>query len=121
MFINPAIEEGSRSVKVVATVPNGDNRLKGGLFVRGRIVTATRRQVLQVPREALLDWDIAGRRAALFTIVDTHAERRAVTTGAVTDQMVEITSGLASGDRVVTRGAFAVRPGDAVVLADEGP
>ncbi len=35
MFINPAIDEASRSAKVVAEVPNTDGALKGGSFVQG--------------------------------------------------------------------------------------
>jgi len=122
MFINPALDEASRSVKVVATVPNGDNRLKGGVFVRGRIMTAARRQVLQVPRESLVDWNVAARTAAVFVVAKDRAEKRAVTTGAVGETAVEVTAGLTAGERVVTRGTFALHANDAVLVsdADEG-
>ena len=33
---------------------------------------------------------------------------------------VEVQSGLASGDRVVTRGGFSLKPGDRVVVDGEG-
>lgn len=117
-FINPTIDEASRSVKVVANVPNGDNRLKGGVFVRGRVVTAARSGVLQVPREALVDWNVGGRTAAVFVVTKDRAEKRAVTTGAASDGGVEITTGLAAGDRVVVRGVFALHANDAVIVAD---
>ncbi len=38
MFINPAIDAASRSAKVVAQVPNDAGLLRGGSFVKGRIV-----------------------------------------------------------------------------------
>jgi RND family efflux transporter MFP subunit len=122
MFINPAVDEIDRSVKVVATVSNQGNRLKGGAFVRGRIVTATRAQVLQVPRETLIDWNVAARTAAVFVVVGERVERRTVTTGAVSEQTVEIAGGLTIGEPVVIRGGFALRPGDSVIVpgADEG-
>jgi len=122
MFINPAVDEINRSVKVVATVSNLDGRLKGGAFVRGRIVTATRTGVLQVPREALVDWNVSARTAAVFVIVGDRVERRAVGTGAASEQRVEIVSGLAAGEPVVIRGGFALRPGDPVIVSgdDEG-
>jgi len=122
MFINPAVDEINRSVKAIATVSNLDNRLKGGAFVRGRIVTATRAQVLQVPREALIDWNVAARTAAVFVVAGDRVERRAVATGAVSEQSVEIAGGLAAGEPVVIRGGFALRPGDAVIVSggDEG-
>jgi membrane fusion protein, multidrug efflux system len=119
MFINPAVDEINRSVRVVATVSNSDNRLKGGAFVRGRIVTATRAQVLQVPRGTLIDWNMAARTAAVFVVVGERVERRAVATGAVSEQSVEIASGLVAGEPVVIRGGFALRPGDTVIVAGE--
>ena len=44
MFINPAIDAASRSAKVVAEVPNRDGALKGGAFVKGRIVVGDARR-----------------------------------------------------------------------------
>lgn len=118
MFINPAVDEASRSAKVTASVPNPDNALKGGLFVRGRIAVASRDGVLQVPREALLNWDVARQSAELFVVKDGRAEKRTVKTGTATAGAIEIAEGLADGDRVVTRGAFALRHGDRVTVAD---
>ena len=118
MFINPAVDEVSRSVRVVATVADAGASLKGGVFVRGRIITAARRQVLQVPRESLIDWNVADRSAAVFVVLNDRAERRAVTTGAVSEHGVEIGRGLQAGELVVTRGGFALHPGDAVIVAD---
>lgn len=116
-FINPSVDEASRSVKVGATVVNSDGVLKGGLFIRGRIFLRARADVLQVPREALLDWNVADRTATLFVVCDDRAEKRTVRTGAVTAQSVEISGGLTAGEQIVTRGAFALRSGDRVVVA----
>jgi membrane fusion protein, multidrug efflux system len=119
MFVNPAVDEASRAARIVAEVPNADGLLKGGLFARGRIVTATRPNVVTVPREALLNWNVAARRAEVF-VVDADgqcAEQRNVRVGGVTASGVEIVQGIAAGEPVVTRGAFAVRPGDPVVVA----
>lgn len=120
MFINPAVDDTNRSVKVVAEVPNADAALKGGLFVTGRIVVATKPGVVQVPVEALQDWNVAGRTADLFVVRDGRAERRGVQTGAVNGRSVEIASGVVTGEHVVTRGAFAVRGGDLVTVTRTG-
>ncbi len=114
MFINPSVDEANRSVRVVAEVPNPDGALKGGLFVKGRIVVATRPGVVQVPVEALQNWNVAERTADLLVVRDGQAKRRAVVTGAVSGKSIEIASGLLRGEQVVTRGAFAVRVGDRV-------
>jgi len=120
MFINPSVDEANRSVKVVAEVPNPDGVLKGGLFVKGRIVVATKPAVAQVPVEALQNWNVAGRTADVFVVRDGQADRRAVTTGAANGRSVEIASGLVPGEQVVTRGAFAVRGGDRVTVTRTG-
>ncbi len=116
-FINPAVDDVSRAGKVIATVRNGDNALRGGLFVRGRIVVSVRRAVLQVPREALLNWNVSARSAEVFVVADDQAQKRTVTTGAVSGELVEIVEALEPGEPVVTRGGFALRPGDRVTIA----
>ena len=116
-FVNPSVDEPTRSGRVIATVPNVNGALRGGLFVRGRIVISSRDNVLQVPREALRDWNIAARTAQVFVVVDGHAQPRNVHTGAIGDAGVEIVDGISSGDSIVTRGAFALRPGDAASVS----
>jgi RND family efflux transporter MFP subunit len=114
MFINPSIDEASRSARVIAEVVNRDGTLKSGAFVKGRILVTTREGVLQVPREALLNWSLEAQSADVFVVNGDRAEKRAVKTGMTSGGLVEIVSGLAAGDRVVTRGGFALRPGDRV-------
>jgi membrane fusion protein, multidrug efflux system len=122
MFVNPAIDEASRSAKVIAEVHNDDGLLRGGLFVQGRIVTADRQSVLQVPRDALLNWNVANGTAEVFVVRNEQAEKRTVRTGAASEATVEIASGLNAGDRVVTRGSFALQGGDRVTVdAGAGP
>ena len=113
-FINPTVGEADRSVKVVAEVRNASEELKSGLFVKGRIVTGKRQGVLQVPRTALLSWDVAARKGDLLVVADNVARRRPVRTGSVSGDLVEVAEGLSKGETVVTRGGFNVRDGDRV-------
>ena len=114
MFINPVINEADRSIKVVAEVENREDQLKGGLFAQGRILTGKRIGVLKIPRAALLSWDVAGKKGELFVVNQDVAKRRSVQTGTILGDQVEITSGLAAGDLVITRGGFNVKEGDKV-------
>jgi len=118
--INPSVSPGDRSVRVIAEVRNVPEVLKGGLFVKGRIVTGGRKGVVQVPRTALLSWNVAARKGELFVVDNNVARRRGVTTGAVQGDRVEIPSGLRPGETVVTRGAFLLSDGDAVKVASVG-
>lgn len=114
MFINPVVNEADRSIKVVAEVENREDQLKGGLFVQGRIVTGKRTGVLKIPRAALLSWDVASKKGEVFAVNQDVARRRPIQTGTILGDQVEIISGLAAGDLVVTRGGFNVKEGDKV-------
>jgi RND family efflux transporter MFP subunit len=116
-FINPAIDAASRSARVVVEVPNRDGLLKGGSFVKGRVVVANRTDVLQVPREALVNWNVQLQTAEVFVVRGDQADVRVVKTGTSNGVAVEVVSGLQAGEQVVTRGGFALRAGDKVAVA----
>lgn len=118
--INPSVSPGDRSVRVIAEVRNVPEVLKGGLFVKGRILTGSRRGVVRIPRPALLSQDVARRKAEVFLLDNNVARRRAVATGSVEGEFVEIVSGLRPGEAIVTRGAFLLSDGDAVKVAGNG-
>jgi RND family efflux transporter MFP subunit len=121
MYINPVVNESDRSVKVIAEVENVQEELKGGLFVKGRIITGKRSGVLEVPRGALFTWDVAAKKADLFVVNGEMAKRRTVRTGALMGDFVEITSGLTPGEQVVIRGGFNLKDGDRVnVISSSG-
>ena len=119
MFINPAIDEASRSAKVVAEVPNPDGALKGGVVREGahrrgepaRRAAGAARGAAQLERRAA-DRRGVRRRAA------TRPRSAPVKTGAGERRDASrCVSGLQAGDQVVTRGGFALRPGDRVAVA----
>ena len=116
-FINPSIDAASRSAKVIAEVANPSGQLRGGSFVKGRILVATRPGVLQIVREALLNWDVEQGTADVFVVKADVAEKRQVKLGAVGAVAVEVLSGVAAGDQVVTRGALTLGQGDKVSVA----
>ena len=115
--INPTFDQTSRTLQVIAEVPNEDGALRGGLFVSGAVTTGVRQGVLRVPREALQAWDVAAGRADVYVVDQGVARRKAVQVGATVDGLVEITGGLEAGTSVVVRGAFNLRDGDSVRVA----
>ncbi|MCE5246518.1 efflux RND transporter periplasmic adaptor subunit [bacterium] len=110
--VNPAIDEASRTVKVLAAVDNADDQLRAGMFARGRIVVGRRAGVLQAPRASFLSWDVANGAGSVYVIDGGKARLREVKTGRPQGDYVEIVSGLKAGESVVARGAFNVRDGD---------
>jgi len=118
--INPAADPASRTIAVQMEVPNPTGELKAGLFVKGSILCGSRTGVLQVPREALLSWDVNAGQAQLFVVDGDSARRRTIRTGAVSGDRVEVAEGLSAGDVVVTRGAFNLNDGDQVAVGQAG-
>jgi RND family efflux transporter MFP subunit len=114
-YINPVINETDRSVKVIAEVQNETETLQGGLFVEGRIVTGEREGVLIVPRNTLINWNMANKKAELLLVVDGVAAKKSVEVGITQEDMVEITKGVSAGDEVILRGGFNIKEGDAVI------
>ena len=118
-FINPEVDPATRSVKVVALVPNRTEELRGGLFVTGRILAGTRSGVLMLPRAALASWDVDKQTAEVFVLDGERARQRSIQTGAVSGDTIEVRSGLSAGDRVVTRGGYNLKDGDRVKVGAE--
>jgi len=92
-----------------ALFANPDGRLVPGLLVSIRIRTSAERDVLCLPTPALVDGP------AVFVVgTDGLAHKRPVTIGARSTDVVEITSGLDAGERVVRFGQSRLADGDRV-------
>lgn len=104
-FIAPELDPESRTATVRVSVPNGDGRLKPGMFVDVRINVALGRR-LAIPQTAVLP---TGERKIVFVdLGDGRLSAREVTLGTRAGDWVEVLGGLAAGDRVVTSGNFLV-------------
>lgn len=112
-MISPVIDERTRTLRVKALLANPDGRLRPGLFARADLGIAKHANVLLVSEEALLQ---RADGKVVFRAVDggTRAERRVVEIGAIKAGKVEIRSGLAAGDIVVTRGHSTLVDGAAI-------
>jgi membrane fusion protein (multidrug efflux system) len=111
--VSPTIDPRTRTLRVRAVLDNPDGRLRPGFFARANLGVANREGVLMVPEEAVL------RRAdgAVVYRVEGGARvsRQVVETGTVRDGVVEIRTGLAEGDMVVSRGHADLIDGSAIV------
>jgi RND family efflux transporter MFP subunit len=116
MFINPELSSSDRSLKVIAEVLNSPELLKGGLFAKGRIITGSRAEVLQIPRSAVDRFDPAARKGMLIVTNNGVARTREIATGTVNGSMIEIVSGLKKGEQYVVRGGFNIKDNDRVTV-----
>lgn len=117
LALEPQITADGRAIAARATVPNADARLRAGMFARVRVVLAERPGAVLVPEEAIVPQ--AGKDL-LIKVVDgprgPSSQRVEVRTGLRRDGQVEIVSGLAAGDRVVTAGQARLLRADAQLL-----
>ena len=114
-FVAPSLDPRNRRLTAKAVIDNPDRALRPGLFASVRLETARRQHALVIPESAIV-YDTQGpfvwRVAA-----DSTAERVGVALGIRREGQVEITSGLAAGDRVVATGTNKVVPGRPVAAA----
>jgi RND family efflux transporter MFP subunit len=101
------VDNQTRSVPIIYEVANPDHRLRIGMFAEVLIAAGRERAVTAVPETALMEDE--GRYTAFVQISGEAFARRVVQTGVRDHGMVEITSGLTAGERVVTVGAYQVR------------
>lgn len=115
--ISPAADPVTRQVPIYVSVPNTAGRLIAGLFAEGRITSETRTGLV-VPSAAV---ETEGSSSWVLRVRDGKAERVAVEVG-LTDEArgrVELRSGVAEGDVLLTGAAHAVTPGTPVKVAAE--
>jgi len=99
-FVSPALRADQRALTVEAVVPNANADLKPGMFATARIEQNKREPAVLVPEAAVRVVSGTGR---VFVVNGDRAEERIVTTGQKVDSLVEIVTGLKSGERVATR------------------
>lgn len=117
--VDPALAAGSRTVRLQATVPNPDRRLKPGMFVRVNLVVGIVPEALFIPMQALT---AEGQVNRVWVVgKDEKAERRTVEVGQYQDNWVQVLSGLKPGDRVVTAGVQKLHPGASLKISPYQP
>jgi len=98
----------SRAFEVEALIDNAAGMFAPGMFVRVHIVKERLGRVIAIPRQTLLELD---NKKTVYTIVDGKAQPRVVTLGADLLGEVVVTSGLKSGDTLITLGQNYVEDG----------
>jgi RND family efflux transporter MFP subunit len=99
-FVSPALRADQRALTVEAVVPNANGELKPGMFATARVEQNKKEPAVLVPEAAVRVISGTGR---VFVVNGDRAEERIVTTGQKIDSLVEIVTGLKSGERVATR------------------
>jgi membrane fusion protein (multidrug efflux system) len=142
--VSPAVDVGTRNVRIRAELANPDTSLRPGMFAKVQTLLPMREQVLTLPRRAV-SFNTYGD--SVFAIEESMGDaansadgpaqdtapeagssepqltviRRQIVTGAVRGDEVEIVEGLDAGDLVVLAGHQKLRNGAAVqIVPDDG-
>lgn len=107
---NPAIDVGTRSVRIRAKLDNPNSMLRPGMFAEVSTLLPKRDAVLTLPEQAIT---YAPYGDSVFIILEKEGQkivqRRQVKTGDVRDGRIEIIEGLEAGDEVVSAGQVKLR------------
>jgi RND family efflux transporter MFP subunit len=105
--IGKVVDAPSRTFPIVYEFPNTDGRIAINQTVTIRLFLGGSRRGVTVPETALVDH--GGRPIVFIQRSGEDFVRRPADVGYRQSGIVEITSGVEAGDRVVTQGAFLIR------------
>lgn len=119
MLISPALDPGSTTVEVWVRLSNPDGSLKPGTAVHLLLAGRTVLNAFVVPAESLVTTP-AGNKAVMVVGADGLAHMKEVSVGIQDNGLVQVQSGISSGDQVVTEGVYGLDDGTKVKVAS-GP
>jgi cobalt-zinc-cadmium efflux system membrane fusion protein len=105
-YIGPLVGEQTRTAMARVVLSNRGGQLRPGLFVTGRVTLSTMPVPILVPKTALQTID---EKTVVFVRDEDGFEPRPVVVGRSNGTHVEITSGLKSGQKFVSAGAFTLK------------
>jgi len=116
--VSPVVDATSRTVEASLAFAQPDPRIKAGMFATMHLITREEQGVLAVPPRAVTkyyDEDV------VYVVTSEGAvERRPVTMGLSSSDLVQLVSGVAEGEAVVTAGVSSVSDGVAVRVVATG-
>jgi membrane fusion protein (multidrug efflux system) len=102
MAVDPVLDETTRSSRVVAQVPNPEDRFRPGMSATVSAVLSQREGALTIPSEAVF---MEGNQAFVFVVKpDSMVTKQTVTLGTRLPAMVEVLQGLAENQVIVRAG-----------------
>jgi membrane fusion protein (multidrug efflux system) len=117
--VDPSIDAVTRSIKLRASIPNGDEKLLPGMFAKVSVLLPGTHDVVIIPVSGLVH---ASYGDSVFIVEDREdgpgkmARQQFVKVSETRGDFVAISQGLAAGREVVTAGAFKLRNGARIAI-----
>lgn len=114
--VDSRIDTDSRAIMVRAIMENPDRKLKPGLLMKVQIIRDVKTS-LAIPESAIQS---AGQKKSVFVVgADKKVAEKVIQTGQREPGVVEVTSGLVAGDKVIVEGQMKTGDGATVHIASE--
>ncbi len=105
-YVYPELDKKTHTLRVRLSFPNPDLTLKPKMYANIKIFSDTQKNVLAIPREALIR--TGGGDRAIVVLSNGEFKAQAVTVGIESGDYYQILSGLSENDRVVTSAQFLI-------------
>jgi multidrug efflux pump subunit AcrA (membrane-fusion protein) len=97
--VNPAVDPNSRAAVVEASIENGDNALRSGMFATARIIRQGGSTGVFVPRAAVVN-DQTTQSYRVFVIQENVAKLRVVQLGTEEGDSIQILNGVSADETI---------------------
>jgi RND family efflux transporter MFP subunit len=114
--VSPVLDPASRTLRIRLGFNSRDPRIRPGMFATVSLVTNTRRNVPVIPRAAMIN--TYGSWIVFVVDENNFARRTVITLGIENETIIEVLSGLETGDRVVSAGQNFLSDGDPVRIVE---
>ena len=115
--INPTVDRATRTVEIEIFLDNQEHRLKPGMFAHVSLIVETYRNILLVPKVAVIR-DRTGDKIFIRDARVAHA--RPVKTGFATDDWVIVLERVQEGEEVIVAGQEHLTDGASVIVVSDG-
>lgn len=119
-FADITVDETTGSFSLRIVVPNPDNFLLPGMYVRALVSNGQRQNALLVPQQGIMR-DAKGNATAMVVTPDGTVQPRPVQVSRTLGDKWLVEGGLQAGDRVIIEGLQKIRPGAAVQATEFAP
>jgi len=113
--ISPVVDPATGTVKVTVEMHDPSRQLKPGMFARLNIIYDVRKNTMLVPKDAIMAED---KESSVYVVKDSLALRQVVEIGYVNTSHIEVLSGLAPQDTVVTTGKGSLKDSSKVEMVE---
>ncbi len=106
LFVEPEVSEKTRTAKLALRVPNGEGKLRVGMYATVIFEPVVVPDAITIPTHAVLR--TGERNVAVLSLGEGHFAPREVELGMEGDGYVQVLSGLEENDEVVTSAQFLI-------------